>query len=315
MHWLPDPSPAAITAALRIVAPAIAGGPLAPPTLHGGDDPLWHAGSVLVDNRYVAKFAWSRVAAERVSQETAVLTALAGLPHIPEVVAASSDPVLLITRRVAGTSLFTAMDGLDPDDAGRQLAGFLAVLHDATTRARVEAALAPLPPADQRPGHPASTETLRAGLPRHLGPVQWTTVARWCDWADATLAEPRPTVLVHADLHGDNQVWHGGRLQVVVDFESASAAEPEYDLRAFPGTGAGLPLLLATATHYEALTGHRHALDRVMAWHLRTALTDILWRTEAGVPLPDHRTIPEWLTDLTDRFTALGFTPGTPVGF
>ena len=30
-----------------------------------------------------------------------------------------------------------------------------------------------------------------------------------------------------------------------------------------------------------------------MAWHVRTALGDVVWRTEAGMPLADHRTPPD----------------------
>jgi hypothetical protein len=49
-----------------------------------------------------------------------------------------------------------------------------------------------------------------------------------------------------------------------------------------------------------------------MAWHLRTLFSDALWRSEAGVPLPDHRTPPAWIEDLTTRFTALGLDPTHP---
>ncbi|GAA1535865.1 hypothetical protein GCM10009827_062800 [Dactylosporangium maewongense] len=47
-------------------------------------------------------------------------------------------------------------------------------------------------------------------------------------------------------------------------------------------------------------------LDRIMAWHLRTVLGDALWRTEAGVALPAHRTPAQRVDDLDARFTALG---------
>jgi aminoglycoside phosphotransferase (APT) family kinase protein len=56
----------------------------------------------------------------------------------------------------------------------------------------------------------------------------------WCDWADATLADLHPTVLVHADLHGDNQVWKHDRLRLVVDFETASVAERSTTCARFP---------------------------------------------------------------------------------
>ena len=44
------------------------------------------------------------------------------------------------------------------------------------------------------------------------------------------LAAAGPAVLVH----GDNQVWEAGTLRLVVDLETAGAAEPEYGLRHYP---------------------------------------------------------------------------------
>jgi hypothetical protein len=73
-----------------------------------------------------------------------------------------------------------------------------------------------------------------------------------------------------------------------------------------PGMGPGVELLTAVMGHYHQMTGRRLSADRVMAWHLRSALGDALWRSEAGIPLPDHRTPPEWVDDLAKRFDALG---------
>lgn len=85
---------------------------------------------------------------------------------------------------------------------------------------------------------------------------------------------------------------------------SYSAAEPEYDLRTFPGPamGPGADLLTAVMHHYQQLTARQLSAERVRAWHLRTALGDALWRTEAGIPLADHRTPPDWVDDLAARF-------------
>jgi aminoglycoside phosphotransferase (APT) family kinase protein len=132
-------------------------------------------------------------------------------------------------------------------------------------------------------------------------------VVRWCDWADRILAEPRPPVLIHADLHGDNQIWRDGQLRAVLDFTNTGAGEPEFDLRTFPGPGLGpdLELLSVVIRHYERLSGRRLSLDRIMAWHVRQALGDVLWRSEAGLPLPDHRTPAGWVTDLEARFRAV----------
>jgi hypothetical protein len=46
-----------------------------------------------------------------------------------------------------------------------------------------------------------------------------------------------------------------------------------------------------------------------MAWHLRQVLGDVLWRSEAGLPMADHRTPPQWVEDLGARFSALGIDP------
>jgi aminoglycoside phosphotransferase (APT) family kinase protein len=154
---------------------------------------------------------------------------------------------------------------------------------------------------------PASTGTLRAGLARLIRPDQIARLRSWCDWADRILAPPGRTVLVHGDLHGDNHLWDRAslRLRLIVDWETAGAGEPEFDLRCLPGDG-GTELLTATVAWYERLSGRSLEVDRIMAWHLRTCLGDALWRAEAGVALPDRRTPAEWVDDLDARFAALG---------
>ena len=68
-----------------------------------------------------------------------------------------------------------------------------------------------------------------------------------------------------------------------------------------------------TLHHYNHLTTRTLSLDRVMAWHLRSMLDDALWRSEAGVPLPDLRTPPAWMDDLSTRLATLGIdTNPTP---
>ncbi len=307
MRWLAECS----AAALRAVAPELSGYPVAVPGPAGKQDPRWHSGSVPVGERCFVKFAWSRPAALQLAHEIGVLAALArepAVPFLPEVVASSTDPLLLITRRVPGASLFDVIDSVDPDRAARQLVRFMAALHHPAARRRGEAAVGPLA-GPVLP--PATTATLRGRLGTWVRPGQRRTVLRWCDWADAMLSSPGPAVLVHGDLHGDNQVWDHGELRVVVDFATAGAAEPEYELRAFPGPGMGpgLDLLTAVMRHYRQFTGRRLSPDRVMAWHLRQALGDVLWHSEAGLPLNDHRTPPEWVEDLAARFSELGIDP------
>jgi len=54
--------------------------------------------------------------------------------------------------------------------------------------------------------------------------------------------------------------------------------------------GPGVELLTAVMGYYQQFTGRQLSAGRVMAWHLRNALGDALWSSEAGILLPDHRT-------------------------
>jgi aminoglycoside phosphotransferase (APT) family kinase protein len=311
MKWLAECSVAALREALQAVAPDLSGYPLTVPGPTAKKDPVWQSGATIVDERFVVKFAWSRPAALRLAREIGILTALADgplVPFLPEVIASSTDPLLLVTRRVPGTSLFQVADSIHPGRAGRQLARFLAALHQPTARERAEAAAGKLTSAVLPP---ATTSVLRDRFCAWAQPGQRQAVVRWCDWADDVLAPPAAAVLVHGDLHGDNQVWDGDELRLVVDFETVAAVEPEYDLRTFPGPGMGpgVRLLAATMRHYQQLTGRQLSIERVMAWNVRQSLGDALWRSEAGIPLADHRTPAEWVDDLAERFRALGIGP------
>src|SRR5262249_17731645 len=262
------------------------------------------ASAPVADGRFLVKFAWSRPAAGRLAIEIGILAALGRAPRVPflpEVVASSTDPVLLVTRLVPGASLFEVIDSIDREHAGRQLARFLAALHHPAARQRAGAAVGKLRAAPLPPATPAALRERFAPLAR---PGQRQIIMSWCDWADAVLASPGPAVLVHGDLHGDNQVWDQGELRLVVDLETAGAAEPANDLRTFPGPAMGPGV--------ELLTGRQLSANRVMAWHLRAALGDALWRSEAGIPLADHRTPPDWVDDLAARFSMLGIDPAAP---
>ena len=125
------------------------------------------------------------------------------------------------------------MDRIDRDHAGGQLARFLAALHSDQTRRRAEAAVGPIPA-----WYPlVTTAALRERFGPLVTPGQQRAVERWCDWADEVLARPVPQVLVHGDLHGDNQVWSAGELQVVLDFENAAWQSRSMSCAASPAQG------------------------------------------------------------------------------
>src|SRR5260221_2657459 len=144
MKWLAECSAEALGKALRVVAPELSGCPVtvSVPDPAAKGDPLWWSSSKVVGERFIVKLAWSRPAALRLAREIGVLIALAREPRVPflaEVVASSTDPVLLITRLVSGVSLFEVIGSIDRDRAGPQLACFLAALHRPAARQRAEA--------------------------------------------------------------------------------------------------------------------------------------------------------------------------------
>lgn len=306
MRWLPECSVEAVGQALDEVAPALNGLPIAVRDRVGDDEPLWQSSSAVLSDQFIVKFAWSRPAAERLAREVVVLETLTRderVPYLPEVAASSTDPVLLVTRRVAGSSLFEVVDSIDRDVAGWQLAEFLVALHYPETVGQIERTLG-----NSDSPFQSVPDDLYPRVEAWVRPDQLPALRRWCSWADDVLSRPAENVLVHGDLHGNNQVWQSDQLQLVVDFESAGFADPEYDLRCFPGPGLGpgVELLSATMREYERTAGRTLSVERVMAWHLRHALGDMLWRSEAGIPLPDHRTPPEWIDDIDTRFRLLG---------
>ena len=57
-----------------------------------------------------------------------------------------------------------------------------------------------------------------------------------------------------------------------------------------------------------------------MAWHVRQALGDVLWRSEAGLPLPDYRSPGAWVDDIAARLRELSIEhrvihPGVKASF
>src|SRR5262249_37715209 len=179
--------------------------------------------------------------------------------------------VVGVTGLGAGASLFEVIDSIDRERAGRQLARFLATLHHPVARERAEAAVGKLTGAHLPP---ATTAALRERFAPLARPGQRQIIMRWCDWADAVLTSPVRAGMVPRALHGDTQVWDHAKPGLSADLQPAGAAEPEYDLRTFPGPamGPGVELLTAVMRHYQQLTGRQLSTNRVMAWNLRTAL-------------------------------------------
>ena len=307
MDWLRDPSESSIREAVASAVPALAGADIESTSEFVTSNPEWCAGTAIVGRAFVVKVAWSEPAAIRVLREARVLTALADaapeLP-IPRVVGMSSSPVGFVTKLVEGVPL-----GHDELPSWRavasELAGFLARLHHPSLLACVH---------DEVPGlvvprPQATTDSIRSRLPPLLDAHRADLARRWCDWVDEILESPaRQQVLAHGDLHGYNQVWDRStwKLRLVSDFEVSGPADPEYDLRYFPPFEPTLGFVSSVCERYTALVGSSLDIRRVMAWHVRTALGDALWRSEAGVPLPGGCTPASYVDDIRRKFEELG---------
>jgi aminoglycoside phosphotransferase (APT) family kinase protein len=215
-------------------------------------------------------------------------------------VGTSAEPAAFVTRLVAGAPLtfedVRAAGREDGDAIAEQLASFLVTLHEPLV---LEAAHAAVPLVAPQPQ--GRTDEIRDRLPRFLDLRRTHLVFGWCDWVDDIFERPAPQpVLVHGDLHGYNQVWRRSswKLQLVTDFEVAGPSDPEYDFRYFPSQGPTVELVEAIRHRYVSLTGRTIDMDRVMAWHIRTALGDALWRSAAGVPLPGGGTPSTYVDDI-----------------
>ncbi len=145
-----------------------------------------------------------------------------------------------------------------------------------------------------------------------IEPHQRAMVSCWCDWVDDQLAVPTDTVFVHGDFHPYNQLWDldEPRLLAVMDFETSGLGEPEFDFRVLPVFGPGVDLLLSTVQRYEASSGRKLNLSLIMALHLLNYLGDALWRTEAGIDLPEPGETPSaYVEEAASRLAALGIHP------
>jgi aminoglycoside phosphotransferase (APT) family kinase protein len=304
---LADPSEASVRRAVAAAAPHLANARIELPPDIDTSNPEWSSSTAIVDGSFVVKFAWSEAGATRVLREALVLETLGRvMPELPVPRAAgiSTDPVAFVTPLVPGTPLRL-------DDVRRcsrderaviadRLASFLAALHRSRALDAVRAAV----PSLVAPHPQGTTEAIRARLPRFLDRRRAELICGWCDWVDEILRVPAPRpVLAHGDLHGFNQVWRRGSwtLLLVADFEVAGPADPEYDFRYFPSQEPTLGFVTAIRETYMSLTGRTIDMQRVLAWHIRTALGDALWRSEASVPLPGGGTPATYVDDLEPK--------------
>jgi aminoglycoside phosphotransferase (APT) family kinase protein len=312
LTWLSDGTVDSVRTALTVVFPELSTSDIRLLPRIEQSNPLWHGGTAVLDNKLAVKFAWAEPAAERVWHEARILGALGSFPalRIPRVVTASSDPALLVTKWVAGGPLTYEQVGNSDrqwlERTADELARFLADLHRPEVLAAVIVEVGPM----AAPVPQATTGAIRQRLSPWLRPDQIGLVSGWCDWADRALEAPQTKALVHGDLHGHNQVWDEHQdLRAVVDFEESGPAEAAFDFRYLASQGPTVDLLVATCQKYAEYSSTPVDLARVMAWNIRTVLGDALWRSEAGVALPDGGTPAEWVDGLGTRLADLELIP------
>lgn len=306
MDWLADASVASLREAVTSAVPALADGTIELIGDFTVSNPEWSSGTVIVDRAFIAKVAWSEPAAIRVLREARVLAALADVAPdlpIPRVVGVSSSPVAFVTSLVEGDP-FGHHERPPWTLVASELASFLARLHQPELLGRVKSEV----PGLLTPSPQGTTDAIRSRLPSFLDKHRADFARSWCDWVDEILASPSPhQVLAHGDLHGYNQIWDRNKwtLRLVADFEVSGPSDAEYDLRYFPPWAPTLGFVFAVSERYAALASRSLDLRRVMAWHVRTALGDALWRSEAGIPLPGGGTPASYVDDLRRKFEQL----------
>src|SRR3954447_2840581 len=134
--WRADPGEDGLRRALATIVPDLASLPLRINPRPRQPNPLYWSGSAWIDERFVVKYAWSDIRAERLQREHRLLARLRAGPTplpVPEVVASSEEPALFVTTAVRGEPLtWELASQLGPGQlttVATQLAGFLTRLH------------------------------------------------------------------------------------------------------------------------------------------------------------------------------------------
>jgi aminoglycoside phosphotransferase (APT) family kinase protein len=304
--WLEGPSAEAVRAAVRSVAPHVAGAVRLSDELYLGSKPSWQRGTAWLGAGHVVKFAWSQAAANEVDRERRALLALAETPFrrwLAPIEATSERPLLIVTRRVEGEPCAGAALADGAAAVPGDLAEALATLHDPAVLEAVTRAVADLP----EPVPQAGTDAIRGRLHPFVDPAHLPRIRRWCDWVDEVQSGAAgERVLLHGDAHGYNLVVAGSRLRCVLDYDAVAAGDHHFDFRYLPDIEPTIGFFRRAVERYERLTGRRIEPAPVLAWHIRTVLGDALWRSEAGVPLPGGGgTVDEWIEALQGRIARL----------
>jgi hypothetical protein len=194
LSWLPDGSADSVRWALDRVVPELSDCAITLLPWIDQSNPTWWRRSARLNDEYVAKFAWSKSAAERVWHEAQVLRVLdSQVPAMrtPSPIASSSDPVLLVTKWIEGNPLtydrVKVADRTWLANTANEIALFLSELRRPRVLAEMEEAHGPLPISEPQ----GTTEAIRQRLSPWLRADQTPLITKWCDWVDRTLDSPQ----------------------------------------------------------------------------------------------------------------------------
>ncbi len=197
-------------------------------------------------SRFVVKFAWSQAAAWRLVPEGAVLKPMAhNAPHlpVPELVACSADPALLLSTLGPGDRLtyhdVSELSGDRLDQLAAQLGGFLPELHRPDVLRAAEDAEIWLP----APRPQATTDALRHRFGALVDESRYRQVLRLVRLGGRCPRLSDPVVLLHGDFGGHNLVWDPGTasLRLVADPSSCGRGPSTFRWPANPTASGSSP--------------------------------------------------------------------------
>lgn len=251
----------------------------------------------------------------RLRYEAAVAAALPPEVGYPEVlgVGEAAFGEWLLLRRVEGIPLgeaWSAMGEADRREAIAQLAARMQLIHG-TPAPDLDPPFAHDPLASPHPVDPPGRLLRLIRRARDLPDVDphvFEGAQALLERCLPALAGPRPTGLVHGDLHLENVLWDGNRITALVDFEFARAGPPDLDLDILLRFCATPELHVADAYRhavsaatfrmvpawlrqdYPALFAHPRLVDRLTVFALAYDLRQLLLDPPTGPPatLPPH---------------------------
>lgn len=244
---------------------------------HGADNIV-----AVVNQRYVFRFPRNDAAAKRLYFETALLQKIGKqLPivQVPDLIQVHTQPFYTVANYIPGEHLTgKEIITLTQDEQvalGKKIATFSMQLNQAVSgleirRLRTEAGVEGL-------DEPWDVYFDRIFVKDRLPNEQLRPIINenYMLWKDLVKHEQR-NYAIHDDLHPSNLLFHGSKLQGIVDFGDANAGSIEEELRWLYSMGD--EVLKSAIDHYQGLTGVAVAYNGVKQWAIMHELSTFTTR-------------------------------------